>query len=80
MKRNLDEWKEWTARNEAALGDQSERMDRREQLYRGDIRELTPLTARDTERNGSRRKTSHLRNIVAENIESEVSSTIPQPK
>lgn len=80
MKRNLDEWKEWTARNEAALGDQSERMDRREQLYRGDIRELTPLTARDTERDGSRRKTSHLRNIVAENIESEVSSTIPQPK
>jgi len=80
MRRNLDEWKEWAAKNEAALGDQAERMDHREQLYRGDVRELTPLTARDTERSGSRRRTSHLRNIVAENIESEVSSTIPQPK
>jgi len=80
MRRNLDYWKDWVEKNEAALGDQTERMDAREALYRGETREIKPLTGRDTERNGARRVTVHLRNIVAENIESEVSSTIPQPK
>lgn len=80
MKRSLDEWQEWASKNEAALGDQSARMDDREAMYRGEVRELTPLTPKDTARNGTLRKTTHLRNIVAENIESEVSSTIPQPK
>ena len=80
MKHNLDYWKEWASRNETALGDQALRMDRREQLYRGEIREIEPLTARDTQRSGLKIQASHLWNIVAENIESEVSSTIPQPK
>ena len=80
MTRDLDYWKDWASRNEAALGDQDERMDRREKLYRGEIRELRPLTERDTDRNGERKVAAHVRNIVAENIESEVSSTIPQPK
>ena len=80
MKHNLDYWKAWAEKNEAALGDQAARMDDREALYRGETREIRPLTARDTERNGARKETAHLRNIVAENIESEVSSTIPQPK
>ena len=80
MKHDLEYWQEWVSKNEDALGDQSKRMDDREALYRGDVREIKPLTSRDTERDGSRRLTTHLRNIVAENIESEVSSTIPQPK
>ncbi len=81
-KRNekLAYWKSWAARNEAALGDEPRRMDEREALYRGEVREIRPLTPRDRQRDGSLRKTVHLRNIVAENIESEVSSTIPQPK
>lgn len=80
MKHDLEYWKEWTSRNEAALGDQAAKMDDREALYRGEVRKIQPLTPRDTERNGDYRITSHLRNIVAENIESEVNSVIPQPK
>lgn len=79
-KRNLAYWKEWVERNEKAYQDQVDRMDRREALYQGDVREIEPLTARDTERNGDKRETSHLRNIICENIESEVNSSIPQPK
>ena len=76
----LDYWKEWLGRNEAALGDLSKRMDEREAMYRGEVREIAPLTPRDRKKTGALRKTVHLRNIVAENIESEVSSNIPQPK
>ena len=83
MKENqakLDYWKDWLGRNEAALGDEQRKMDEREALYRGEVREITPLTPRDRKRSGELRKTSHLRNIIAENIESEVSAVIPQPK
>ena len=76
----LDYWKEWLGKNESALGDLSKRMDEREALYRGEVREITPLTPKDKKKNGDYRSTSHIRNIIRENIESEVSSTIPQPK
>ena len=76
----LDYWKEWLGKNESALGDLSVRMDEREALYRGEVREITPLTPKDRKKNGQLRRTSHIRNIIRENIESEVSSTIPQPK
>lgn len=80
MKRNLDYWKDWVGRNESAYQKEYERMDTRESLYRGEVREIDPLTERDTERDGSKRKVVHLRNIIAELIESEVNSVIPQPK
>lgn len=80
MKRNLDYWKDWVGRNESAYQKEYERMDKREALYRGEVREIEPLTARDTEEDGSKRKVIHLRNIIAELIESEVNSVIPQPK
>ena len=80
MKRDLDYWKEWVCRNETAYRDELDKMDLREALYRGEVREIRPLTEKDRRRDGSRRETVHLRNIVAENIESEVSSVIPQPK
>ncbi len=76
----LDYWKDWLGRNEAAYEEELGKMDRREALYRGEVRDIEPLTRRDRERSGDRRRTVHLRNIVAENIESEVNSTIPQPK
>jgi len=76
----LDYWKDWLERNEAALGDASETMDRRERLYRGEERYITPLTLKDRKKNGVYHKAPHLRNIIAENIESEVSAVIPQPK
>ena len=80
MKRNLEYWKEWVCRNETAYREELDKMDRREALYRGEVREIAPLTEKDRRRDGGRRETAHLRNIVAENIESEVSSVIPQPK
>ena len=76
----LDYWRSWAERNESALGDEPRRMDEREALYRGETREITPLTPRDTKKSGQYRRTVHLRNIIAENIESEVSAVIPQPK
>ena len=76
----LDYWRDWLGRNEAALGDEQKKMDEREALYRGEVRDITPLTPRDMKRSGQWRKTSHLRNIIAENVESEVSAVIPQPK
>lgn len=54
-------------------------MDQREKRYNGG-RTLSPLVEGDTKRNGQPKKTSHVRNIIFENIESQVSSTIPQPK
>ena len=80
MEKNLEYWKEWVRRNETAYREELDKMDRREALYRGEVREIAPLTEKDLRRDGSRRETAHLRNIVAENIESEVSSVIPQPK
>ena len=76
----LDYWRSWIDRNETALGAAAAKMDEREALYRGEQRSIEPLTPKDTKRNGQWRKVTHLRNIIAENIESEVSSTIPQPK
>ena len=76
----LEYWQDWADRNEAALGDLGKKMDEREALYRGEVREITPLTPRDMKRNGQYRKAAHIRNIIAENIESEVSAVIPQPK
>ncbi len=76
----LEYWKDWLGRNESAYEEELAKMDRREALYRGEVRDIEPLTKRDRERSGQLRRTVHLRNIVAENIESEVNSTIPQPK
>ena len=72
-------WQEWLERSDAAMSAEALRMDEREALYRGETRLIEPLTG--NERSGrDRRKTAHLRNVVAENIESQVSSVIPQPK
>ena len=62
------------ADSDAAWKPEMERMDRREHLYSGD-RELRALTKGD-----EGQKAPHIRNIVFENIESQVSSAIPSPK
>lgn len=51
------------------------RMDRREQLYKGD-KKLKPVVKGDKADD----KTPHVRNVIFENVESCVSSSIPQPK
>lgn len=58
---------------------EAQKMDTREDIYNGQ-RVLRPLVPGDTQRNGERRSASHVRNITFENIESQVSSAIPQPK
>lgn len=70
-------WQGRLKRSESAYQEQLDRMNKREALYRGD-RELAPLVEGELKQAG--RKTPHVRNIVAENIESQISTDIPQPK
>ncbi len=67
-------WQERLAANEAAYRKELDRMDRREALYRGD-RQMKAIVKGDTDT-----EAVHVRNIVAELIESQIDSTIPQPK
>ena len=85
MKRNQNEtrlryWQDWMGRNDSAYSFENMKMDEREELYRGEKRDIEPLTKLDKVGPGKLRKAVHVRNIIAENIESCVSSAIPQPK
>ena len=70
----LEMWQERLAANETAYEDELVQMDRREQLYKGD-RSIHKMTRDDVDS-----KTPHLRNICKELVESQIDSTIPQPK
>ena len=70
----LDVWQKRLADSDVAWKAQMTKMDRREHLYSGD-RELRALTKGD-----EGQKAPHIRNIVFENIESQVSSAIPSPQ
>lgn len=72
----LQLWQERLKRNENAYGAQRALMDGREQLYRGSDR-IRPIVARDRARLD---QTPHVRNLCSEMVESQVSSSIPQPK
>jgi len=72
--RRLKKWQNRLSRNQTAYQSQYDRMDKREALYRGE-NEVTALVAGD-----KREFTPHVRNICAELVESQVSSSIPQPK
>lgn len=72
-------WQKRLAEADHAFSAEIERMNERERLYNGD-NTLRPLVPGDTKKNGDWKKTSHVRNIIFENIESQVSSSIPQPK
>ena len=67
-------WQDRLAKNEAAYAAEEAAMDAREKLYQGssEIRAIV--------RGERKEKTPHVRNICAELIESQVSSSIPQPK
>lgn len=75
----LTMWQRRLADSNSAYSAEVEKMNDRERLYNGD-NTLTPLVPGDHKRDGQPKKTSHVRNIVFENIESQVSSSIPQPK
>lgn len=72
-------WQERLAQSDTYWGPELVKMDRREALFNGD-KTLEPLVPGDTGKNGQKKKTSHVRNIIFENIESQISSSIPQPK
>ena len=50
----MDYWKDWLGRNASAAEEELSKMDRRESLYRGEIREITPLTERDRKKNSGK--------------------------
>ena len=72
-------WQERLGKAKADYSAEESKMDERERLYNGK-RELTPLVQGDTKKDGSHKETSHVRNIVFENIESMISANIPTPK
>ena len=82
MKNDRNEVKLWQSRlekNLTAYEGELEKMRKREAQYKGD-RTMQPLTANDKRRDGRKKETSHVWNITAENIESEIDSSIPMPK
>ena len=78
-KKRLELWQSRLTQSDAAFAGEAAKMDSREKLYNGD-RALKPLVPGDTERDGAWKQTSHVRNIIFENIESQVSTLVPQPK
>ena len=77
-KETMSLWQERLEKNLSAYAAEQEKMQRREAQYRGE-RKLTPLTENDR-KYGYQKETSHVWNITAENIESEIDSSIPMPK
>ena len=67
-------WQNRLDQSDVYWGGEVKRMDQRELLYNGDS-SVRPLIPGD-----KTKKTEHKRNIVFENIETQVSSSIPKPK
>lgn len=67
-------WQERLAQSDAVWSDKVTEMDNRDKLYNGDNSIETLVTGDKTT------STSHVRNIIFENIESQISSAIPMPK
>ena len=71
---DLDLWRGRFQRSKDAYAAERAKMDRREALYRG-TKEIKAAAGA-----GKAKAASHVRNVVAELIESQVSSALPQPK
>ena len=78
-KSKLDMWKERLDRNSAAYQKKLDDMRRRDLQYAGN-REIEAVTDNDKRKDGTARKTAHVWNITAENIDAIIDSSIPQPK
>ena len=72
-------WQSRRSISDSEYSAEAKKMDRREAIYNGDPT-LEPLTPGDTKKDGGKKKTSHVRNITFENIESMISSNLPTPK
>lgn len=73
-RKKLQYWQEQLAKNESAYEGYYQKIDRREELFRGDP-SVSPCTDND-----EARESYHVRNIVSELIESQVDATVPAPK
>lgn len=81
MSEKLRLWQERLARAEVAYADEEGKMDDRENLYRGKVDTIYPVTDEDSIKcNHEKQTLYHIQNIVAENVEAQVNSSIPQPK
>lgn len=74
-----DEWKDKLGKAMAGYGKTLERITEREEIYNGK-REIRPTTDNDKLDDGGNRTAESVWNIVAENIEAMVDSSIPMPK
>ena len=72
--KRLQEWKERYEQARDDYRDEMERMDRRQKIYDGDN------TIYDVEGRPTKRKATHVRNLGAEMVETQVDSNIPAPK
>lgn len=75
----LDLWQQRLTDSDNYWRPETLKMDHREALYNG-ASELRPLVPGDKNADGTPKQTNHVRNIIFENIESQISSSIPQPK
>lgn len=75
----LGRWQARFRQAESLYSEELTRMNERAALYKG-TRKLRPLVEGDRESGTGCGEASHVRNIVFENIESQVNSAIPQPK
>ncbi len=73
-RKKLELWQGRLEANETAYAGEKDRMEGRERMYLGDGT-ITPIGREDVYD-----KAPHLRNVVSELIEAQVSSAIPQPK
>ena len=75
----LEVWQSRRSRSDSEYSEEAARIDVRENLYKGE-RKLKPLVKGDAKPTGDRQQTPHVNNIVFENIESMISTSIPTPK
>ena len=73
----LAEWQKRLSDSDNYWNAQLQKMDEREALYNGDDA-IKPMVKGDEK--AGKKKTAHVRNIIFENIESQISASIPQPK
>lgn len=71
----LQKWQERLSLSDTEYGEETVKMDERELLYNGDNRLKKVVDGDETDLT-----TPHVRNIVFENIEAQVSSSVPSPK
>ncbi len=76
--RRLEYWRNIVERDKAAWASERDKMDHREALFAG-TKDMDPIIEAEAKDKGNL-KCYHVRNVVAENIESMVDSRVPRPK